>query len=43
MTVKDVARLAGVSPSAVSRYFNDGPLSPQKRAAIQEIIEKTGY
>ena len=43
MTVKDVARLAGASPSAVSRYFNNGPLSQQKRAAIQAVIEKTGY
>lgn len=43
MTVKDVARLAGVSPSAVSRYFNNGPLSQEKRAAIQIVIDKTGY
>lgn len=43
MTLKDVARLAGVSNSAVSRYLNGGPLSEEKRAAIRAVVEKTGY
>ena len=43
MTLKEVARLAGVSPSAVSRYLNGGPLSEAKRAAIRTIVERTGY
>ncbi len=43
MTLKEVARLAGVSPSSVSRYLNGGPLSREKRAAIQAVIQRTGY
>ena len=29
--------------AAVSRYLNGGPLSEQKREAIREVVEKTGY
>ena len=36
MTISDIAKMAGVSSAAVSRYLNGGPLSEQKRAAIQE-------
>ena len=43
MNISEIARRAGVSPSAVSRYLNNGYLSEQKRAAIQKVIEETGY
>lgn len=43
MTISDIAKMAGVSSAAVSRYLNGGPLSEQKRAAIHEVVEKTGY
>ena len=43
MTLKEVARLAGVSPSSVSRYLNGGPLSGSKSAVIRRVIEQTGY
>ena len=43
MTISDIARMAGVSSAAVSRYLNGGPLSEQKRVVIHEVIEKTGY
>ena len=43
MTNKEVAELAGVSVAAVSRYFNGGYLSAEKRARIAEAIEQTGY
>ena len=43
MTLKEVAKLAGVSPSAVSRYLNGGPLSQAKSASIRRVIERTGY
>ena len=42
-TISDIAKMAGVSSAAVSRYLNGGPLSEQKRAAIHEVVEKTGY
>lgn len=43
MTLKEVAALAGVSPSAVSRYLNGGSLSEDKSVRIRQAIEQTGY
>ena len=43
MTMKELAKLAGVSPAAVSRYLNGGPLSAEKRRVIHAAIERTGY
>ena len=43
MTMKELAKLAGVSPAAVSRYLNGGPLSEEKRRIIRSVIDKTGY
>lgn len=43
MTISEIAKLAGVSNAAVSRYLNDGYLSEQKRLAIKKVIEETGY
>ena len=43
MTLREIAELAGVSPSAVSRYLNGGSLSAEKYAAIEKVIKETGY
>ncbi len=43
MTMKELAELAGVSSSAVSRYLNGGSLSQDKRDRIHRAIEETGY
>ena len=43
MNISEFAKIAGVSRSAVSRYFNDGYLSEDKKKQIEEAIEKTGY
>ena len=43
MNVSEIAKLAGVSPATVSRYFNNGYLSEEKRKAIQKVVEETGY
>lgn len=43
MNISEIAKLAGVSKSAVSRYFNDGYISAEKRERIREIVERTGY
>ena len=40
MTIKEVAKLAGVSSAAVSRYFNGGSLSDAKREQIRKCIDK---
>lgn len=43
MNINDIAKLAGVSKAAVSRYLNDGYLSEEKRAQIERVIRQTGY
>lgn len=43
MNISEFAQIAGVSKSAVSRYFNNGYLSEDKRQLIEKAIEKTGY
>lgn len=43
MTIREIAKLAGVSSAAVSRYFNNGYLSKDKRAAIKKVVDETGY
>lgn len=43
MNIAEIAKLAGVSPSAVSRYLNQGYLSQEKKEAIRKVIEETGY
>lgn len=43
MNIAEIAKLAGVSRAAVSRYFNDGYISQQKREAIRKVVEETGY
>ncbi|MBR6478507.1 MAG: LacI family DNA-binding transcriptional regulator [Lachnospiraceae bacterium] len=43
MNISEFSKLAGVSKSAVSRYFNDGYLSNEKKAKIEAAIQKTGY
>lgn len=43
MTISEIAKLAGVSNTAVSRYLNHGYLSAEKREAIARVIVETGY
>ena len=43
MTIKEVAQMAGVSPAAVSRYFNGGSLGTDKQNRIRAVVEKTGF
>ena len=42
-TIKDVAELAGVSKSTVSRYLNHGYISLEKQERVRRAIEKTGF
>lgn len=43
MNISEFAERAGVSKSAVSRYFNNGYLSDDKREKIEKALEETGY
>ena len=43
MNISEIAKMAGVSTAAVSRYLNNGYLSEEKRTAIRQVIEETGY
>jgi LacI family transcriptional regulator len=44
VTIKDIAREAGVSPQTVSRAINDkGEISPQTQRRILQIAERLGY
>lgn len=43
MTINQIAKLAGVSSAAVSRYLNGGYVSEEKKEKIRAIIEETGY
>lgn len=43
MNIAEIAKLAGVSRAAVSRYFNNGYISEEKRQAIRRVVEETGY
>lgn len=43
VSIKDVAREAGVSVSAVSRALSNGSLSAEKRARVIAVVERLGY
>ena len=43
MNISEFAKEAGVSVSAVSRYFNNGYLADDKRTLIEAALERTGY
>ncbi|KKB44279.1 LacI family DNA-binding transcriptional regulator [Bacillus thermotolerans] len=42
-TIADIAKLAGVAKSTVSRYLNGGSISDKTKQKIERIIEETGY
>ena len=43
ITMADIAQLAGVTKSTVSRYFNGGYVRQETREKIQEVIKKYNY
>ena len=43
MNIIEIAKLAGVSKSTVSRSLNDGYVSEEASEKIKEVIEQTGF
>lgn len=43
VTINDIAELAGVAKSTVSRYLNNGQVSETTRIKIEKVIRETGY
>lgn len=43
VTIVDIARLAGVGTTTVSRYFNNGKLKDATRQKIKEVVDKYNY
>lgn len=43
VTISDIARLAGVGKSTVSRYLNNGSVSPQTRAKLDTVVKEYDY
>lgn len=43
MNIIDIAKMAGVSKSTVSRYLNDGYVGDESREKIKAVIEETGF
>ncbi|WP_322151804.1 LacI family DNA-binding transcriptional regulator [Paratractidigestivibacter sp.] len=43
MDINQIAQMAGVSRATVSRFFNEGYVSQEKRDRIRAVVEATGY
>ncbi|MED4017904.1 LacI family DNA-binding transcriptional regulator [Sutcliffiella cohnii] len=43
VTINDIAKIAGVAKSTVSRYLNGGQVSPETKDKIKKVIEETNY
>lgn len=43
LTIVDIARMAGVGTTTVSRYFNNGTLKKETKEKIKEVVEKYNY
>lgn len=41
--ITDIAKMAGVSKSTVSRYLNNGSVSEQTKQLLDQIIQETNY
>ncbi len=42
-TILDIAKMAGVAKSTVSRYLNGGSVSEATKRKIEQVINETGY
>ncbi|WP_046175878.1 LacI family DNA-binding transcriptional regulator [Domibacillus indicus] len=42
-TIADIAKIAGVAKSTVSRYLNGGSVSEETKKKIELVVQETGY
>ena len=40
LTIVDIAKMAGVGTTTVSRYFNNGKIKEETRLKIEKIVKK---
>lgn len=43
LNIIDIAKLAGVSKSTVSRYLNNGYVSTEAREKVKKVLDETGF
>ncbi|MGE8079955.1 LacI family DNA-binding transcriptional regulator [Peribacillus loiseleuriae] len=43
VTIADIAKMAGVAKSTVSRYLNGGSVSDETIRKIEKVVQETGY
>ena len=43
VTINDIAKMAGVAKSTISRYLNGGSISKKTKAKLDAIVAETGY
>ena len=43
LTIVDIAKMAGVGTTTVSRYFNNGKIKEETRLKIEKIVKKYNY
>lgn len=43
VTIADIAKMAGVAKSTVSRYLNGGSVSEETVKKIEKVVQETGY
>ncbi|MGG7059187.1 LacI family DNA-binding transcriptional regulator [Clostridium tertium] len=43
LTIKDIAELAGVAKSTISKYLNGGSVSEETKLKIKKVIEENNY
>ena len=43
VTLNDIAKMANVSKSTVSRYLNNGSVSQKTKEKLDKIVQETGY
>ena len=43
LTINDIAQLAGVAKSTVSRYLNNGSVSEKTRVKLDKIVQENNY